>query len=74
MNTCTMKPHSILTVLPPSHVGWVDVGWQRRCKTHQSLRELDNQGTVSFFLVMAGGRVTVDHFFGVENLNSAQGE
>ena len=25
----------------------VDVGWQRRCKTCQSLRELYNQGTVS---------------------------
>ena len=27
----------------------VGVGWQRRCKTCQSLRELDNQGTISFF-------------------------
>ena len=25
------------------------VGWQRLCKTCQSLRKLDNQGTVFFF-------------------------
>ena len=25
-------------------IGWVSVDWLRRCKTHQSLRELDNQG------------------------------
>ena len=29
----------------------VGVGWQRRCKTCQSLRELDNQGTVFFLAV-----------------------
>ena len=31
----------------------VGVGWQRRCKTCQSLRELDNQGTV--FVLFFGG-------------------
>ena len=30
------------------HIG-VGVGWQQRCTTCQSLRELDNQGTVVFF-------------------------
>ena len=30
------------------YIGWVGVGWQRRCKTRQLLRELDNQGTVVF--------------------------
>ena len=41
------------------YMGWVGVGWQRRCKTRQSLRELDNQGTLLLFLTvaMAGGRV-----------------
>ena len=29
----------------------VGVGWQRRCKTCQLLRELDNQGTVFFLAV-----------------------
>ena len=28
----------------------VSVGWQRRCKTCQSLRELDNPGAVFLFL------------------------
>ena len=27
----------------------VGVGWQRRCKACQSLRELDNRGTFVFF-------------------------
>ena len=58
--------------LPPSEVGidavksylyiGVGVGWQRRCKTCQSLRELDNQGTVC--LLFLGGRqdgYRVDH-------------
>ena len=30
----------------------VGVGWQRRCKTFQSLRELDNQGTVCLFVCL----------------------
>ena len=30
----------------------VGVGWQRRCKTRQSLRELDNQGTVAVVVVV----------------------
>ena len=29
----------------------VGVGWQQRCKTCQSLRELDDQGTVFFFFL-----------------------
>ena len=38
------------------------VGWQRRCKTRQSLRGLDNQGTVFFSSDHHDGcRVTVDH-------------
>ena len=28
------------------YMGWVGVRWQRRCKTRQSRRELDNQGTL----------------------------
>ena len=31
----------------------VGVGWQRRCKTCLSLRELDNQGTVFFVFFFA---------------------
>ena len=27
------------------------VGWQRRCKTCQSLRKLDNQGTILFLFL-----------------------
>ena len=30
-------------------MGWIGVGWRRRCKTRQSLLELDNQGNVFFF-------------------------
>ena len=54
------------------YVGRVGVGWHRRCKTRQSLRELDNQGTVTFFfwrsLWLAG---ELDHWCGIGNLNSA---
>ena len=54
-------------------MGWVGVGWQRRCR---SLLELGNQGTV--FLggrsVTSGGRVAVDHVCEVENLYSVRGE
>ena len=32
----------------------VGVGWQQRCKTCQSLRELDDQGTVFLFFVFGG--------------------
>ena len=39
----------------------VGFGWQRRCKTCQSLRELDNQGTVFFFLAVAVLVVELDH-------------
>ena len=40
----------------------VGVGWRRRCKTCQSLRELDNQGTVSFFILAVTGMVIdIDH-------------
>ena len=55
-------------------VGWVGVGWQRRCQTRQSLRELDNEGTVSLFLAVAvaGGRVR--SFVRGGELNSARGE
>ena len=34
---------------PQFYIGWVDVGWQRHCKTCRSLRELDNQRTFFFF-------------------------
>ena len=45
-------------------IGSVGIGRQRRCKTHQSLLELDNQDTVFtfffffsfFFLFFVGGR------------------
>ena len=29
----------------------IGVRWHRRCKTYQSVRELDNQGTVFFFFL-----------------------
>ena len=35
------------------YIGWVGVGWRRRCKTRLSLRGLENQGTV--FSVCFGG-------------------
>ena len=43
-------------------MGWVGIGWPRRCKTRQSQRELDNQDNVFFFfgggaVAMVGGRV-----------------
>ena len=55
----------------------VGVGWQRRCKTCNSLRELDNQGAYS--LLLGGERspqltVELDRWCGVESLSSAQGE
>ena len=37
-------------------VGWAGVGWQRRCKTRQSLRELYNQGSVFCLFVFFCGR------------------
>ena len=37
----------------------VGVGWQRRCKTCQSLRELDNQGTL--FLPVTMMAIELDH-------------
>ena len=58
--------------MPPSHppihvrprapwpilcIGWVDVGWRRRCNTCRSLHELDHQGTVFLFFA-------VDHSWG----------
>ena len=51
----------------------VGVSWQRRCKTCQSLREPDSQGTFFFFCGHHDG-CEVDHLVrGVENPNSAQG-
>ena len=41
-------------------IGRVGVGWQRRCKTFQALRELlivGNHGTFFLAVTMAGGRV-----------------
>ena len=40
-------------------IGSVGVGWQRRCKTRQSMREPGNRRAVLFSLAaaMAGGRV-----------------
>ena len=42
----------------------VDLGWQRRWKTCQSLREVDNQGTVffMFFLAVTMMVIELDHF------------
>ena len=70
---------------PPPHIlhawyiylGWVGVGWQQRCKTFLSLRELDNQGTV-FFFFLGGGAFTTTGGRGKallcgETLSSAQG-
>ena len=37
------------------------VGWQRRCETCQSLRELDNQGTVCFFVVVTMMVIELDN-------------
>jgi len=53
---CTPPPIQIFYIF----IGWVGVGWQRRCKTRLSLRELDNQSTVFFFssaVTHAGGLV-----------------
>ena len=53
------SPHQYYSTI--YYIGWVGIGWQRRCKTRQSLRELDHQGTVFFFgggaITMADGRV-----------------
>ena len=52
----------------------VGVGWQRRCKTYQSVRELDNQGTV--FLGGAVTMMVIEYIIlcGVEARTFAQGE
>ena len=42
------------------HAG-VGVGWQRRCETSQSLRELDNQGAVFFLLAVTMMVIESDH-------------
>ena len=63
---------------PPPRIllRWVGVGWKRRCKTRQSLRELDNQGAVFVW----GGvgspwlAAELDHLSRLETLNSLQGE
>ena len=39
----------------------IGVGWQRRCKTCLSLRELDNQGAVFFFFGGHQDGYRVDH-------------
>ena len=55
MHASPPPPHlPISFVLPPLlrmyiHVGLASI-WRRRCKTLLSLRELDSQGTVFFFL------------------------
>ena len=50
--------------LSTRYIGWVGIGWQQRCISRQSLRELDNQNTVFVFVlvlflavVIADGRV-----------------
>ena len=56
------------------YMGWVGVGWQRRCKMCRSLRELDNQGTLFLFFRRSPWLpVELDHLCGVQNLTSAQG-
>ena len=58
-----------IALLPPSlyilhlvYIGWVGVGWRRRCKTRLALRGLGSQGTVFFSPLSAvttsGGLVT----------------
>ena len=44
----------------PFPVAGVSAGWRRRCKTCQSLRELDNHGTV-FFLAVTVMVIELDH-------------
>ena len=39
----------------------VGIGWQQRCKTCQSLREVDNQGTVIRFLAVTMMVADLDH-------------
>ena len=46
----THTPSSPLQYIPSISIGWVGVGWRRRCKT----RELDNEGTVFFSSVFGG--------------------
>ena len=36
----------VYTICSMYYIGWVGVSSQRRCRTRQSLRELDNQGTL----------------------------
>ena len=38
----------------------VGVGWQRRCKTCRSLRELDNQGAVFVVVVFCVNMVVIE--------------
>ena len=62
MSTLHLPPQKLPRYIYSVHViGWLGVGWQRRCKIRQSLRELDHQGTVFFCILflavaMAGGR------------------
>ena len=46
--------------------GWVGVGWQRRCTSRQSLRELENPGTIFRFFSFLWRRpwltVELEHF------------
>ena len=55
----------------------VGIGWQRRCKTCQSLRELDNQGTVvavfCFCFAVTMMVIELDQLCGVENLTPHRG-
>ena len=53
----------------------VGVGWQRRCRTCQSLRELDNHGGVFFlFLAVTTMVVELDRIMRGGGRKSAQGE
>ena len=58
------------------YIGWVGVGWQRRCKIRLSLRELDSQGTVFLLIVFLAVTTAGGQFRSLlcgGNLYSAQG-
>ena len=60
-NDCTTPSLPPLCLYYTWYIGWVGVGWQRRCKTCHSLHELDYQGTVFCCVfwrsITASGRV-----------------
>ena len=58
-------PPSPPTTRPGVYIGWVGVGWRRRCRTGLSLREIDSRGTIISLFVcsrLPPLAVEFDHF------------